>query len=266
MKAIFEVVVGGDVLVTWEPLHGFSSCSLLDDVEEDPMFPALLKEFWNKPLIKFDESHQEFELSFVSCTLFCPSAAREGCGGEAIDVPSGDVRQIFLGTVFFVVVLPVFLWCSDSDGAAFNFGNVSRLELGWCERPRALCFVTKRLQADVFNFVGGRMLSLDLGTGVGVSCGMQGFPSADQCDGLLEIVGGPVGAQRVKLERRFALDDVVMAALLLLDGVNQLVVSDEPRRCCPLSSRQLVDVRFHFRFVPSVVAFAPTAVVCSLGW
>ena len=35
MKAAVEVLVCGDVLVAWEPLHGFSGRGLLDDVEEN---------------------------------------------------------------------------------------------------------------------------------------------------------------------------------------------------------------------------------------
>ena len=87
------------------------------------------------------------------------------------------------------------------------------------------------------------MLSLDLGTGMGISCGFQGFPCADQSESLLVVVGSPVSAQRVVFVRRGDLEDVVLAVLLLLDCINQLVVSDEPRWCCPLSSCQLGDVR-----------------------
>ena len=75
MKAVLEVVVGGSVFVTWEPLHGFSGRCLFDDVEEDPMSSAVLEELWYQFLIEFNKSNQKFKLSFVPSPLFGPSAA-----------------------------------------------------------------------------------------------------------------------------------------------------------------------------------------------
>ena len=53
-------------------------------------------------------------------------------------------------------------------------------------------FVTKGLEADVLNLESASLLSFDLCTGVGVFCGSQGFSGADQSDGLLVVVGGPL--------------------------------------------------------------------------
>ena len=63
------------------------------------------------------------------------------------------------------------------------------------------------------------------------------------------------------------LDDVVLAALFLFDGLDQLVVSDQSWWSGPFCCRQLSDLGCLFRFVPPVGAFSSAAVVCSVrGW
>lgn len=96
MKAVLEVVVGGSVIVTWEPLHGFSGRCLFDDVEEDPMSSAVLEELWYQFLIEFNESNQKFS----NCPL-CPAHCLVHLPPERVVVVNPSMYQVAMSVNFF---------------------------------------------------------------------------------------------------------------------------------------------------------------------